>query len=108
MDTYESEGFFPEREVLRARRLRAMADVPVEPSDARNRDARNRRVASWVTASVAVITPIFATAIVFGWIPLRLSLEVTLCAISCLFGVAGALAAVNLRGCFPRATSASS
>jgi hypothetical protein len=80
-----------------------MADVPVEPSD-----ARNRRVASWVTASVAVFTPIFATAIVFGWIPLRLSLEVTLCAIACLFGVAGALAAVNLRGAFPRATSASS
>jgi len=34
MDTYEAEGFFPEREVLRARRLRAKVDVPLDPSEA--------------------------------------------------------------------------
>jgi hypothetical protein len=100
MDTYEAEGFFPEREVLRARQLRAMVDVPVDPSE-----ARTRRMATWVTVSVAVVTPMFVNAVVFGWITLRLSLDVLACAISSILVGAGALAAVNLRRAFLRANN---
>ena len=75
MDTYEAEGFFPEHEVLRARRLRAMVDVPLDPSE-----ARTRRMATRVTVSVAVFTPMFVNAVVFGWITYRSSLEVLVCA----------------------------
>jgi hypothetical protein len=103
LDTYEPAGFFPEREVLRASRLRAKVDVPVDPSE-----ARTRRMATWVTVSVAVFTPMFVNAVVFGWISYRSSLEVLVCAISCVLVGAGALAAVNLRRAFLRANNPSS
>jgi hypothetical protein len=48
-----------------------------------------------VTASAAVFTPIFGTAVAFGWIPLRLSLQVMLCAASFVLVVGGALAAMR-------------
>jgi hypothetical protein len=103
MDTYGAESFFPEREVVRARRLRATVDVsvnsvPVDPSE-----ARARRMATSVTASVAAFTPIFVNAVVFGWITYKSALEVLVCAISCVLVGAGALAAVNLRSGFLRA-----
>ena len=60
MDTYEAEGFFPEREILRARRLKAKASEPV-PSE-----ARKPRTEMWVLW-VAVFLPMFVNAIVFGW-----------------------------------------
>ena len=59
MDTYEAEGFFPEREVLRARRRRARVDEPVDPSE-----ARTPRANTWVVW-VAIYLPMFST-IVFG------------------------------------------
>ena len=98
MDTYGAEGFFPGREVLRARRLRAMAHVPLERSE-----ARTRRMGAWVAVSVAVFTPMFVNAVVFGWITYRSSLEVLVCAISCVLAGASALAAVKLRRAFRRA-----
>jgi len=103
MDTYEAEGFFPEREVLRARRLRAMVDVPLDPSE-----VRSRRLGTWVAVSVAVFTPMFVNAVAFGWITLRSSLEVLVCAISCVLVGAGAVAAVSLRRTFFGANSPSS
>jgi hypothetical protein len=54
-------GFFPEREVLRARRLKATPAEPVEPSG-----AREQRTGMWVLW-VAVFLPMFVNAIVFGW-----------------------------------------
>jgi hypothetical protein len=62
MDTNEAEGFFPEREVLRARRLRAMVNEPVDPSE-----VRTRRIGIWMTLSVATFLPTFVNAITFGW-----------------------------------------
>jgi hypothetical protein len=98
MDTYEAEGFFPEREILRARRLRAMVDVPLAPSE-----ARARRFATWVMRwVVAVFTPIFVNAAGFGWISIRSSLEVLLGASLCVLLGTGALAAVELRTSFLR------
>ncbi|HTV77053.1 MAG TPA: hypothetical protein VMF03_02275 [Steroidobacteraceae bacterium] len=49
-----NEGFFPEREVLRARRLGAMAEPPVNPAR-----VRDERVAVWISVSVAICTPVF-------------------------------------------------
>jgi hypothetical protein len=60
MDT--NDGFFPEREVLRARRLRAMVEKPVDPSE-----ARTRRTEMWFVLSVAIFLPMFVNTIVFGW-----------------------------------------
>jgi hypothetical protein len=97
MDTYGAEGFFPGREVLRARRLRAMVNVPLDRSE-----ARTRRMGTWVAVSVAVFTPMFVNAVVFGWITYRSSLEVLVCAISCVLVGASALAAVKLRRAFRR------
>ena len=57
----EPEGFFPEREVLRARRLRVMVDQPVDPSA-----ARTPRPGMWVVW-VAVFLPMFVNAITLGW-----------------------------------------
>ena len=82
MDKHEADGFY----------------VPEDPSE-----ARTQRVATWVSVSVAVFTPIFANAIVFGWMTVRLSLEIVLGAISFILVVAVALAAVNLRRAFRRA-----
>jgi hypothetical protein len=66
MDTYEAGGFFPEREVLRARRLNAMAPEPVDPSEARRR--RTEMWVLWVTVFVPMFfLPMFVNAIVFGW-----------------------------------------
>ncbi len=96
MDQHEAEGFFPERKVLCARQLPAMADVPEDSSE-----TVTRRVAFLVSVSVAVFTPIFATAVVFGWIPLRLSLEIVWCAASFILVVGGTLAALKLRRAFP-------
>jgi hypothetical protein len=61
VDTNEADGFFPEREVLRARRLPAMVDQPVDPSE-----PRTRRTGMWVVW-VAVFLPMFVNAIVLGW-----------------------------------------
>jgi hypothetical protein len=95
MDKHEAEDFFPERKVLRARQLPAMVDVPEDSSE-----TRTQRVAISVSVSVAVFTPIFATAVVFGWMPLRLSLEIVLCAASFILVVGGTLAALKLRRAF--------
>ncbi|MGB6449500.1 MAG: hypothetical protein WBE92_01980 [Steroidobacteraceae bacterium] len=62
MDTTEAAGFFPEREVLRARRLRATVDEPVDPTE-----ARTRRAGTWFVLSVAIFLPMFVDAIDFGW-----------------------------------------
>jgi hypothetical protein len=61
MDTNEAGGFFPEREVLRARRLRAMVDQPGEPVEARTRQTGMWMV--WVT----VFFPMIVNAITMGW-----------------------------------------
>lgn len=62
METNEVEGFFPEREILRARRLRAMVDLPVDPPE-----ARTRRKETWFVLSVAIFLPMIVNGIVFGW-----------------------------------------
>jgi hypothetical protein len=103
METYQAKGFFPEREIRRASRLRAMADVPLDPSN-----AFTRRVTTWVNASVAVFTPIFAIAAIFGWISLKASLEVALCGGSCVLVCAILLAAPSLRRALRRANNPSS
>lgn len=51
MDPNEAMGFFPERHVLRARRLRAEDDVPSDPSD-----ALTRRTATWMSVLIAIFT----------------------------------------------------
>jgi hypothetical protein len=43
-----------------------MGDVSSDASD-----ALTRRVATWVSASVAVFTQVFAIAIIFGWVSLK-------------------------------------
>jgi hypothetical protein len=103
MDPNEAMGFFPERHVLRARRLRAMGDVPSDPSD-----ALTRCMATWVSASVAVFTQIVAIAIIFGWISLKASLEVTLCACSCVLVCGILLGALSVRRALRRANNPSS
>ena len=87
MDKHEADGFY----------------VPEDPSE-----ARTQRVATWVSVSVAVFASIFATVVAFGWMPLRLSLEIILCATSLVLVVGAALAAVNLWRSFFRAHSPSS
>ena len=89
MDENEAEGFFPERKALRARRLPATFDLSERPSK-----ACTERVATYVSVSVAVFTPIFAVAVVFGWMPLRLSLEIVLWAASFILVIGGALATI--------------
>jgi hypothetical protein len=85
MDAYEAEGFFPQRNVMRARRLRAMANEPVDPSE-----ARTRRTGMWVLW-VAIFLP---NAIIFGWNGHMTSraLEVLMYALS--FVLAGCVACV--------------
>ncbi len=88
MDTNELEGFFPEREILRARRLRAMPDQPVDVSG-----ARNQRAGMWVLWFSVFVT-MFVNTLVFGWNG-RLtprSIEVLLYALS--FLLAGSVACV--------------
>ena len=57
----EAEGFFPEREVLRARRLNAMPAQSVDPSAARAR--RNGTWSFWV----AIFLPMFVSLMTLGW-----------------------------------------
>ncbi len=57
MNANDAEEFFPEREVLRARRLRATADEPVQPCE-----APTRPTGVWVVW-VAVLMPTFVIAI---------------------------------------------
>jgi protein-S-isoprenylcysteine O-methyltransferase Ste14 len=80
-----------------------MVDVRSDPSE-----VRFRRTVMWVNVSVAVFTQVFVSALLFGWMNLRSSLEVLLCATSCLLAVAGALAAVRLRRAFLRVSHPSS
>jgi hypothetical protein len=61
VNSNEAEGFFPEREVLRARRQRAMAHGPVDPSE-----PRTRRPGLWMLW-VAVFLPMLVSTISFGW-----------------------------------------
>jgi hypothetical protein len=60
VDTNEAEGFFPERKVLRARRLEAKAAGTVAASEARNRHA-----GMWVLWYSVYMT-LFVNAII-GW-----------------------------------------
>jgi hypothetical protein len=92
MDPNEAMGFFPERHVLRARRLRAEDDVPSDPSD-----ALTRRTATWMSVLIAIFTPPFAIAVIFGWITLESSLQVALYACSCVILCAILLGAERLR-----------
>jgi len=87
MDKHEADGFY----------------VPEDPSE-----ARTQRVATWVSVSVAVFTPTFASAVAFGWMPVRLSLEIVLCAAALILVVAGVLAAANIRRSFLRANGGAS
>jgi hypothetical protein len=90
--TTEAEGFFPEREVLRARRLRAMVDQPVDPSK-----ARTRHTEIWVVW-MAVFLPMFVSTITLGWnghITPR-AFEVLVYTLSFVAGACGALVAVVL------------
>jgi hypothetical protein len=97
MDMNEAEGFFPEREVLRARRRRAIVDDAVDPSE-----ARTRRAGTWMTLWVAVFLPILVNAIVFGWnghITPR-ALEVLMYALSFVLAGCGACVAVGIWNSF--------
>ena len=101
VDTNEAEGFFPEREVLRARRLKAMAAEAVDPSD-----ARNRRSGMWVLW-VAVFLTMFVNVITFGWnghITPR-ALELLMYALSVVLVGCGALVAAILWRNFRRANN---
>jgi len=80
-----------------------MGDVSLNPSD-----ALTRRVSSWVSGSVAVLSPIFAIAVVFGWINLEASLVVAVLAGSCILLCALFLAALRLRGALRRVNDAGS
>jgi len=92
MDPNEAMGFFPERHLLRARRLRTEDDVHLGPSN-----ALTRRTATWLSVLVAVFTPPFAIAVIFGWISLKSALEVALYACSCVILCAILLGAHRLR-----------
>jgi hypothetical protein len=60
--TNEAEGFFPEREVLRARRLKSMGAESDAPSK-----ARAQRSGIWMTLAVAVFLPMFVNMAALGW-----------------------------------------
>ena len=62
MDTNETEGFFPERRVLRARRLRAVTEQPADVAEVRTR-GMGMSVVLWV----AVFIPMFVSAVTSGW-----------------------------------------
>jgi hypothetical protein len=59
VNTSESEGFFPEREVLRARRTLAMPEH-VDPSK-----SRTRQVGVWTVMMLAVFLPMAVNGIIF-------------------------------------------
>ena len=54
MDTNEAEGFFPEREVLRARRAQALPERVDQPE---SRDRRAEAWTVWMAMMVAVFMP---------------------------------------------------
>jgi hypothetical protein len=86
-------GFFPEREVLRARRLKATTAEPV-----RTAGARKQRTEMWVLW-VAVFLPMFVNAITFGWnghITPR-SMTVLLYTLSLTLVACGACVAIGVR-----------
>jgi hypothetical protein len=97
MDPNEDLGFFSSRHLLQAGRLQATGDLPLDPSD-----ALTRRVATWLNASVAGFTPIFAIAVIFGWISLKASLEIAVGAGLCVLVCAILLGAVKVRRAFGR------
>jgi hypothetical protein len=103
VDANDSEGFFPEREVLRARRLKTKAAEAVDPSD-----ARNRRSGMWVLW-VAVFLPMFVDAISFGWDGhiTPTALELLMYALSVVLVGCGALVAVGIWKNLRRANSPS-
>lgn len=93
MKTNEAEGFFPEREVLRARRLKAIAAEAVDPSE-----TRTRRIGTWLTLSVAIFLPMFVIFITSGWdghITPR-SVKVVMFGLWLVLAACGALAAVGI------------
>ena len=92
MNQHQAEGFFPGLQAVRAMRPRAGEGAPMDPWR-----ALTQRVSVTVTMSVTILTPIFANAVVFGWLPLKVSLEIILCAALFILLVGGALASVNLR-----------
>ncbi|MEP7313526.1 MAG: hypothetical protein ABI859_13155 [Pseudomonadota bacterium] len=61
MDTSDTDGFFPERRVLRARRRRALLDQPAEAAE-----GRSARTGSSFVLWVAVFLPMFVTPMVVG------------------------------------------
>jgi hypothetical protein len=102
MDPSEETGF-SRPNLLHKRGSWAARDIASDASD-----ALTRRVAPWVNASVAVFTPIFAIAVIFGWISLRASLEVAVFAGSCILAFAIMLWAAKLRRIFRRASNPAS
>jgi len=103
MDKHDAHGFFRERAALQSRRNGSIVDPPAEQSD-----DLTQRVAAWVTGLVAVFTPVFANAVIFGWINLKSSMEILVGAISCILVVAGALGAVKIRREFRHSKTLSS
>jgi hypothetical protein len=62
VDTNEAEGFFPERMILRARRLKAMPAKAVDASAARTRSTE--MWVPWITIYLpAIFLPMFFSAI---------------------------------------------
>jgi hypothetical protein len=96
VNTIEAEGFFPEREVLRARRLRAMVDQPADPSEARTR--RTDIWVVWFASFFAVFLPMFVSTITLGWNGhiTPSAVEVLMYTLSFVAGGCGALVAVVL------------
>ena len=89
--------------------LTMTSDTPTTDTEPKKpSDALTRRMATWVNASVAVFTPIFAIAVIFGWISLKTSLEVALCASSCILMCAILMGALSLRRALRRANIPSS
>ena len=76
---YDADGFFPEREILRARRLRAIAPDPVDTS--KTKKASKERTALWLAVSVAAFLPMFVNAVIFGHAT-RIAWAVGLCVVA--------------------------
>jgi hypothetical protein len=100
VDTNEAEGFFPEREVLRARWLKAMPAEAVDPSE-----ARTRRIGVWMTLAVAIYLPMFVL-ITLGWnghMTPRAG-QVVIFVLRLVLAACGALVAVGIWKNLPRAS----
>ena len=92
MDPNQEMDFFSDRRFLRAERRRAAADVPLGPPD-----TLTQGMATWLNASAAVFTPVFAVTVTFGWISLKAALEVAVYAGSFVIASAILLGALRLR-----------